>query len=223
MLSPPVIMGIFIWWLQALTVSIVVYNLFTLVAVPTIYLCYLDKRLTLKTLLENQFLHMRKQCLLGALALLMVYWLLLGGYLLLYEVEQDAVDDIRVKIPGTFANYFFLCFFLGFTNPVLEEWFWRIFLQKVLGENFELNHLRVSLLFGFYHLFTFAYLATWPKGLFVMAAMMVSGRVFIFVQKKIGIVTAAMMHMGADWAILTIAFLIIFYVQKNKQIPLIGV
>jgi hypothetical protein len=51
----------------------------------------------------------------------------------------------------------------------------------------------------------------------------IAGRLFLLIKEKIGYVTSSLCHMGADWAVLTIVYLIVYYININKKMPISGI
>lgn len=52
-----------------------------------------------------------------------------------------------------------------------------------------------------------------------MIGIMLFGRVFIYLREKFGYITTSLVHMGADIAVLTIAMLILYYLNFKDDSP----
>lgn len=72
--------------------------------------------------------------------------------------------------------------------------------------------------FSLYHFFVILYVSTFMKALVGMIFIMTCGRILIYIKEKIGIIAGIIMHMGGDMAVITIMFLILYYMNKNKEI-----
>lgn len=59
------------------------------------------------------------------------------------------------------------------------------------------------------------YFSNWWKSLVLTIGIGFSGRVFVYLNEKIGILTASLFHMGADAAVIVVMFLIIYYVDRT--------
>jgi hypothetical protein len=110
---------------------------------------------------------------------------------------------------------------MGILNPFLEEWFWRIFIQKLLSSNSnsEFWKILISFEFSFYHFFVITYFSTWNKAIFLTILIFFGGRILLYIKETLGYLVASLVHLGADMAIITIALLIVYYVNHNKEIP----
>jgi membrane protease YdiL (CAAX protease family) len=67
---------------------------------------------------------------LGFSGLLLCAGGLIGCYLIIYDVNKDLVKLKEINLAQNFISVFSFILLMGITNPLLEEFFWRNFLQK---------------------------------------------------------------------------------------------
>lgn len=175
---------------------------------PALY-ALLDKELQIKPLFS-----VKKQGLKHALCLcILVYAVILGGYLLLKDVfDFSAITGVLTENIGvTGKNFVFVSLYISFVNSLLEEFFFRGFafltLKRVSGRR--LAYIFSSIAFAVYHV---AMMIGWfSAGLFllVMAGLFAGGMIFNYLNEKSGTIYPSwFVHMFANFAINTIGFML---------------
>ena len=228
--GPVVVVLVFLYALDQIILTQLVYQALVLFLVPFVYLKLDVVRLNLQKIREENSRDLRRQVLIGIVLLCLSAIGLIGTYLFIYDINKDFVRFRFINIQQNFVSVSSFVVLMGFTNPILEEWFWRIFLQEANALYFEqqqpgapsrtleLVKALTSLEFGFYHMFVVAYFSDWVKGFLFFLAISVAGRIFHWLRERFGILTSLLMHMGADFAVIVIAMLVVYKVQENKDL-----
>ena len=71
----------------------------------------------------------------------------------------------------------------------------------------------ISLEFSIYHFFVIKYFTSYGKAAFLTIILAIGGRILLYIKEKFGLLVVSLTHLGADWGIIHIMFLIIYYVN----------
>jgi len=56
------------------------------------------------------------------------------GYFLLYEFRENVLLFIKLPVHYNILYFLALILLFAFCNPILEEWFWRIYVPKTSNQ-----------------------------------------------------------------------------------------
>ncbi len=168
-----------------------------------------DKKLRIKPLFQ-----LHKRSLLLSLGLgILLYFLILGGYLCLKNVfDFSAITGaLTGNIGVTADNFVFVSLYISFVNSLLEEFFFRGFafltLKRIAAPRFA--YLFSAAVFSLYHV---AMMTGWfSLGVFalVLVGLFFGGLLFNYLNDKSkSIYPSWLVHMFANFAINTIGFML---------------
>ena len=183
-------------------------KLILFLVLPAIYSFY-DKDIKIRKVFRPDKKGIKLAAILGVL----VYIVILGGYLLLKDVfDFSAITGTLTKNIGvTGKNFIFVSLYISFINSLLEEFFFRGFafitLKRITGRKFA--YLFSAAVFAIYHI---AMMIGWfgPQ-LFViiMAGLFAGGLIFNYLNEKSATIYPSwLLHMFANFAINTIGFIL---------------
>ncbi len=183
-------------------------KLILFLVLPAIYSFY-DKDIKIRGVFRPDKKGIKLAAILGVL----VYIVILGGYLLLKDVfDFSAITGTLTKNIGvTGKNFIFVSLYISFINSLLEEFFFRGFafitLKRITGRKFA--YLFSAAVFAIYHI---AMMIGWfgPQ-LFViiMAGLFAGGLIFNYLNEKSATIYPSwLLHMFANFAINTIGFIL---------------
>ena len=183
-------------------------KLILFLVLPAIYSFY-DKDIKIREVFRPDKKGIKLAAILGVL----VYIVILGGYLLLKDVfDFSAITGTLTKNIGvTGKNFIFVSIYISFINSLLEEFFFRGFafitLKRITGRKFA--YLFSAAVFANYHI---AMMIGWfgPQ-LFViiMAGLFAGGLIFNYLNEKSATIYPSwLLHMFANFAINTIGFIL---------------
>ena len=175
---------------------------------PIAYSFY-DKDIRIKEI----FTPNKKGFMLAFVLSVLVYVVILGGYLLLKDVfDFSAVTaTLSENIGVTGNNFIFVSLYISFINSLLEEFFFRGFafinLKRLTGRKFAC--LFSAGAFAIYHI---AMMIGWFKlnvFLIVMTGLFAGGLIFNYLnERNENIYPSWLVHMFANFAINTIGFML---------------
>ncbi|MBQ9757290.1 MAG: CPBP family intramembrane metalloprotease [Clostridia bacterium] len=168
-----------------------------------------DKKLQIKTL----FVMNRRGIGLALCLGILIYFIILGGYLLLKNVfdfsaiTTSLTDNIGVNRD----NFIFVSLYISFVNSLLEEFFFRGFafltLKRVSTRKFA--YLFSAIAFSIYHI---AMMIGWfsvEVFLIVLIGLFVGGLIFNYLNEKSNTIYPSwFVHMFANFAINTVGFIL---------------
>jgi len=183
-------------------------KLILFLVLPAIYSFY-DKDIKIRKVFSPEKKGIKLAAILGVL----VYIVILGGYLLLKDVfDFSAITGTLTKNIGvTGKNFIFVSLYISFINSLLEEFFFRGFafitLKRITGRKFA--YFFSAAVFAIYHI---AMMIGWfgPQ-LFViiMAGLFLGGLIFNYLNEKSATIYPSwLLHMFANFAINTIGFIL---------------
>ena len=175
---------------------------------PALY-ALLDKDLRIKPLFAID----RKGMKTALLLCVGVYFVILGGYMLLKGVfDFSAITGaLTANIGVSRDNFIFVSLYISFINSLLEEFFFRGFafltLRRVAGG--KLAYLFSAGVFAIYHV---AMMIGWfSVGVFalVLVGLFAGGLIFNYLNAKSGTIYPSwLVHMFANFAINTVGFIL---------------
>lgn len=185
-----------------------IIKLVLFLVLPAIY-SFCDK----ETKIKEIFIPERKGIKLSIVLCILVYVVILGGYLLLKNVfDFSAITGALTENIGvTGENFIFVSLYISFINSFLEEFFFRGFafitLKRITGRKFA--YLFSAAIFAVYHI---AMMIGWfGTGVFVLvlAGLFAGGLIFNYLNEKSGTVYPSwLVHMFANFAINTVGFML---------------
>ncbi len=186
--------------------SIIKFVLFLIL--PAVY-SFCDKDIKIK----QMFIPEKKGIRLAVVLCVLVYAVILGGYLLLKDIfDFSAITGALTENIGvTGENFIFVSLYISFVNSLLEEFFFRGFafltLRRIIGRKFA--YLFSAGVFSVYHI---AMMIGWfSPAVFViiMAGLFAGGLIFNYLNEKSETVYPSwFVHMFANFAINTVGFML---------------
>ncbi len=175
---------------------------------PAVYSFY-DKDIKIKEI----FIPSKKGIAPAFFLCILVYAVILGGYLLLKDVfDFSAVTGtLSNNIGVTGQNFIFVSIYISFVNSLLEEFFFRGFafitLKKITSRKFA--YIFSAAVFAIYHV---AMMIGWfGAGVFliVVAGLFAGGLIFNYLNEKSETIYPSwLVHMFANFAINTVGFML---------------
>lgn len=142
---------------------------------------------------------------------------LLASYLIYYEFSFSSIISARVPIIYNPAYLSVLLLALVFLNPLLEEWFWRIFLSKTLDER-ERKLDIINLHYGIYHFYIIYYVVGLKSAVMFTITYLSFGRSMQFMKAKYGYISCVFTHVGLSLGVVCCFFDVIY----NQEQILVG-
>lgn len=121
--------------------------------------------------------------------------IVLCSYLLIYEFSYLSI--LASHIPISYSPIYLAALLLAlvFVNPVMEEWFWRIFLNKTV--EFTGNMLDfVNFHYGIFHTYIIYYVIGLKSAIMFTLTYLSFGRSMQFMKEKYGYLSCVMTHVG---------------------------
>lgn len=104
---------------------------------------------------------------------------------------------------------------LVFANPLLEEWFWRVFLVKTLENSSKIRDW-INLHYGIYHFYIIFHLIGLKSAFIFTMTYLSFGRSMQFMKEKYGYLSCVFTHLGISLGILFV-FFDVLYLQKDNM------
>ena len=175
---------------------------------PAIYSIF-DKDIKIK---EN-FIPEKKGIKLAIFLCMVVYIIILGGYLLLKDVfDFSAITGaLKNNIGVTGKNFIYVSIYISFVNSFLEEFFFRGFafltLKRITGRKFA--NIFSSFVFAIYHIAMMIGWFSLDVFIIIMAGLFAGGLIFNYLNEKGECVYPSwLVHMFANFAINTVGFML---------------
>ena len=175
---------------------------------PAIYSIF-DKDIKIK---EN-FIPEKKGIKLAIFLCMVVYIIILGGYLLLKDVfDFSAITGALTNNIGvTGKNFIYVSIYISFVNSFLEEFFFRGFafltLKRITGRKFA--NIFSSFVFAIYHIAMMIGWFSLDVFIIIMAGLFAGGLIFNYLNEKGECVYPSwLVHMFANFAINTVGFML---------------
>lgn len=185
-----------------------VIKLVLFLILPALY-AFIDKEIKIKKL----FIPDKKGIKLALVLCILVYAVILGGYLLLKNVfDFSQITGALTKNVGvTGRNFIYVSLYISFVNSLLEEFFFRGFafltLKRIAGRKFA--YIFSAAVFAIYHL---AMMIGWFRPdvfIIIMAGLFAGGLIFNYLNEKSeSIYPSWFVHMFANFAINTVGFIL---------------
>jgi len=131
----------------------------------------------------------------GLTGMALALTVLLCSYLLIYELSYLTILGAHIPIVYNPIYLAFLLISLVILNPFLEEWFWRIFLNKTL-ENTDKMLDFVNLHYGLFHSYIIFYVVGLKTAVMFTLTYLSFGRSMQFMKEKYGYISCVFTHVG---------------------------
>ncbi len=185
-----------------------IIKLVLFLVLPAVYLfCYKD------TKIKEIFILRKSGIKLACILCVLVYTVILGGYLLLKDVFDfsKVTGTLSSNIGVTGENFVFVSLYISFINSFLEEFFFRGFafltLKRITGRRFA--YVFSSIAFALYHV---AMMIGWfglDVFLVILAGLFVGGLIFNYLNEKSSTIYPSwFVHMFSNFAINTVGFML---------------
>lgn len=175
---------------------------------PAVY-SFCDKDIKIKEI----FIPEKRGIKLAIILCILVYVIILGGYLLLKDVFDfsEVTSTLTANIGVTGDNFIFVSLYISFVNSLLEEFFFRGFafitLKRITSRKFA--YLFSAAVFAVYHI---AMMIGWFRldvFLVIMAGLFAGGLIFNYLNERSATVYPSwLVHMFANFAINTVGFIL---------------
>lgn len=173
-----------------------------LLGAPLLYSQYYD--IDLRVMILDGLHNRKSQVIQGSLAAIGIISIMVGAYFAFWNAAlENQAFILTLNIPLRRTTSVCVLFFIifSFVNPVLEEFFWRVFLAKNLVKS-ELYNMWVSFHYGLYHIFVVQYIVQdWLISSAIMINLICLGRFFAYLRDQKGIIVSILAHLGADMGI----------------------
>lgn len=186
--------------------SVIKFVLFLIL--PAVY-SFCDK----DTKIKEIFIPDKKGFKPAVILCVLVYAIILGGYLLLKDVFDfsSITGALSKNIGVTGQNFIFVSLYISFVNSFLEEFFFRGFafltLKRITGRKFA--YLFSSIVFAIYHIAMMIGWFSLDVFLIIMAGLFAGGIIFDYLNEKSGTIYPSwFVHMFANFAINTVGFML---------------
>lgn len=214
--SPIIIVIIFFGVLSQPIWTMIFFQLITLTFLPFYFIDVLlinneNYDVRFEDFYPKLLINLRGQMIRG-LALTLLIFISVGVfYCLLFHFFSELFLSIQIPISATNSNYIAITLLLGFSNPWLEEWFWRVFLIKFYP-NTEFWRLYTTFHYASYHWFVLFFLTKdWGLSFLGFVGIFFMGRLFLFLRMNAGFLAGGVTHMASDISVVIILFIVLNY------------
>lgn len=121
--------------------------------------------------------------------------IVLCSYLLIYELSYLSIVFAHIPIS---LNQFYLILLLValvLANPVLEEWYWRLFLSKTLENSAKMLDF-INIHYGIFHTYIIFHVIGLKSAIMFTLTYLSFGRSMQFMKEKYGYISCIMTHLG---------------------------
>lgn len=185
-----------------------IIKLVLFLVLPAVYLfCYKD------TKIKEIFVVRKDGIKLAIVLCILVYVVILGGYMLLKDVFDfsKVTGTLSNNIGVTGKNFVFVSLYISFVNSFLEEFFFRGFafltLKRITTRRFA--YLFSSIVFALYHVAMMIGWFEFDVFLVIMAGLLAGGLIFNYLNEKSSTIYPSwFVHMFANFAINTVGFML---------------
>ncbi len=175
---------------------------------PAVY-SFCDKDIKIKEI----FIPEKRGIKLAIILCILVYVIILGGYLLLKDVFDfsEVTSTLTANIGVTGDNFIFVSLYISFVNSLLEEFFFRGFafitLKRITSRKFA--YLFSAAVFAVYHIAMMIGWFSLDVFLVIMAGLFAGGLIFNYLNERSATVYPSwLVHMFANFAINTVGFIL---------------
>ncbi|EGR31537.1 hypothetical protein IMG5_107570 [Ichthyophthirius multifiliis] len=180
---------------------------------PYAYNKYILKQNSLKAFFLSEFENRIQQIKYGITFGAVMFILLLLYYIFLYEFKHNMLQHLNLPIQFSALYLFTFLIIFQFINPILEEWFWRIFLEKYLGQkNINIIHIGYTL----FHLVALLQIMSLQLAFFFATSFFSLSRTFSYVKNNKGIISCIIGHIFLSF-FCGFAILDVLYIEWDHQ------
>lgn len=197
--APMVVMLSTLFYFENIALAFFNLNLIAYILIPYIYIRFLSKEKEIKPYFMNEFRDRHKQVKTGLSLAASAFGLLMFSYIFLYEFRHNMLRMIHVPIPRQGIELLFLFLTMQVINPILEEWFWRIFLPKTQSQH-TLKPWIINSNYTLFHFVILWFCLKWKYAIGLATTFFQIGRSFDYIRDKYGIVTGILTHIGLSFA-----------------------
>lgn len=176
-----------------------------LIGAPLLY-CHFFKK-DIREMILDGLKDRKGQVSRGLLACSGIVAAMFGLYLAFWHMSvknQAWILTLNIPLERTTSTTVIFFIIFSFINPVLEEFFWRVFLPKSLKVG-ELYNLLVSFHYALYHIFVVHYISQcWIVSTILMLNIFILGRFLVYLRDNKGLIVGTLAHLGADMGVAVI-------------------
>lgn len=102
---------------------------------------------------------------------------------------------------------------LAFVNPILEEWFWRLFMTKTYQDS-GINSWIINANYALFHFFILSTMTNWKLSIGLTTTFFSMGKSFEYIMKKYGFICTVITHLGVSIAATTCLIDVLYLEHK---------
>lgn len=175
-----------------------------LAAVPLLY-CYVFNKDVRQMIISGPGLQNKDaQIKEGLMACVGIIAMMMGAYYAYWHMDvknQAFILNLNIPLKRDLATTAIFFMIFSFINPVLEEFFWRVFLAKTL-KNGELYNFLVTFHYALYHIFVVQYITQdWILSFLAFGGIFGLGRFLVHLKDRNGLIVGTIAHLGADMGV----------------------
>jgi len=143
---------------------------------------------------------------------------MLACYAAVVEFKSSLITQLNIPVRYNLLYLLIVAFNFSILNPIIEEYFWRLFMVKafiILHNKLDkdgqisrrsklLIRLVINCFYTGYHFFVIEYIFGWKLASLGVLAIFSVGLALDFVKNNCGFLTAVIMHMGVDFAVVIV-------------------
>jgi hypothetical protein len=154
---------------------------------------------------EGQLKNLKQQRMLGFGIATAVICSVIGLYAALPTLFPGILDNVQLPFESYSLWYLgLLSLEFAVINPILEEWYWNVFLFSNIKRMYhgkKRGYAKLQVFFAAYHFFVILYLFGLPMAVLGFFLVLLAGVILSFIRNRFGFLVSAMAHFGADCAI----------------------
>lgn len=164
----------------------------------------------------NEFHDRLAQIKYGITFAIVSFSIMVAYYVFLYEFKHNMLAMLKIPVVFNALYLFIFCIFLAVVNPIMEEWFWRLFLEKTLGQK---KSLFIQISYALFHYAILTLVMDWKLAILFSTTFYSIARAFSHIKETKGIISCVIGHIGLSIAC-TIAFLDVLYIEWDHQMEI---
>ncbi|EGR27347.1 hypothetical protein IMG5_197320 [Ichthyophthirius multifiliis] len=210
-LLPFIIMQIYKDGLFTLTITQLAYLI-----LPYIYVKYVSKEKEIQIFFLGEFNNRLQQIKYGITLAITLFLIIIFYYILLYEFK---VIQKQLQVPLKISFFYLLSFSIVFVcvNPVMEELFWRLFLEKMFKDD---KKYIVHIFYTIFHFIALCQFMSWTLSILFATTFYSIARTFSYVMHNKGLLASIIGHISLAFGSL-FAILDILYIEWEHQMDVI--
>ncbi|KAL4475817.1 hypothetical protein ABPG72_011378 [Tetrahymena utriculariae] len=215
-LAPILLTPITLLLLKDALVTIIVLQIVCYFGLPYLYIKKISKEKEISIYFISEFQNRLQQIKYGITFSMVTFSLMVAYYFFLYEFKHNMLQHLDIPIKYNALYLFLFCIFLAFVNPVMEEWFWRLFLEKTLGQK-KITFIQISYMIFHYSILSF--LMSWQMSILFTTTFFQIAKTFSYIKENKGIISCIIGHLGLSIAC-TFSLLDVLYIEWDHKMQI---